>query len=220
MKGKSCSRAINYQEWLQPLTWTPPLNLLAAHRLSFDFKLRPFLLDLTAHSTCLHLPSTSPWIKCAGLEAYPPLLVSSFSSLLVIALLQTIPAICPMPQEKLSLRTCNDGTEMAFYVWKVDQSRVMPLTHLFVGWRMRFHGIRSTMALLSLEPNGKKGGSDHPEGLPSPPPWRLTSDTFHIPKTCRDSIRKLFCACFYGVLHNYRAICCKMGCRTDVPVWN
>ena len=36
--------------------------------------------------------------------------------------------------------------------------------------------------------------------------------------TCSDSIAKLFCACFYGVSHNYRAICCKMGYRTDVPV--
>ena len=26
-------------------------------------------------------------------------------------------------------------------------------------------------------------------------------------------------ACFYGVSYNYRAICCKMGYRTDVPVW-
>ena len=36
--------------------------------------------------------------------------------------------------------------------------------------------------------------------------------------TCSDSIAKLFRACFYGVSHNYRAICCKMGYRTDVPV--
>ena len=38
--------------------------------------------------------------------------------------------------------------------------------------------------------------------------------------TCSDSIAKLFRACFYGVSHNYRAICCKMGYRTDVPVSN
>ena len=36
--------------------------------------------------------------------------------------------------------------------------------------------------------------------------------------TCSDSIAKLFRACFCGVSHNYRAICCKMGYRTDVPV--
>ena len=36
--------------------------------------------------------------------------------------------------------------------------------------------------------------------------------------TCSDSIAKLFRACFYGVSHNYRAICCKMGYRTDVPL--
>ena len=36
--------------------------------------------------------------------------------------------------------------------------------------------------------------------------------------TCSDSIAKLFRACFYGVSHNYRAILCKMGYRTDVPV--
>ena len=36
--------------------------------------------------------------------------------------------------------------------------------------------------------------------------------------TCSDSIAKLSRACFYGVSHNYRAIRCKMGYRTDVPV--
>ena len=36
--------------------------------------------------------------------------------------------------------------------------------------------------------------------------------------TCHDSIAKLFRACFYGVSHDYRAIRCKMGYRTDVPV--
>ena len=35
---------------------------------------------------------------------------------------------------------------------------------------------------------------------------------------CSDSIAKRFCACFCGVSHNYRAICCKMGYRIDVPV--
>ena len=41
--------------------------------------------------------------------------------------------------------------------------------------------------------------------------------------TCSDSIAELVRAfflffIFYGVSHNYRAICCKMGYRTDVPV--
>ena len=36
--------------------------------------------------------------------------------------------------------------------------------------------------------------------------------------TCSDSIAKCFRACFRGVSHDYRAICCKMGYRTDVPV--
>ena len=36
--------------------------------------------------------------------------------------------------------------------------------------------------------------------------------------TCSDSIAKLFRTCFYGVSHNYRAICCKMGYRTYVSV--
>ena len=36
--------------------------------------------------------------------------------------------------------------------------------------------------------------------------------------TCSDSIAKLFRACFCGISHNYRAICCKMGYHTDVPV--
>ena len=35
---------------------------------------------------------------------------------------------------------------------------------------------------------------------------------------CSDSIAKLFRACFHGVLHNYRAIRCRMGYRTGVPV--
>ena len=36
--------------------------------------------------------------------------------------------------------------------------------------------------------------------------------------TCSDSIAKLLRACFCAVSHNYRAICCKMGYRTGVPV--
>ena len=36
--------------------------------------------------------------------------------------------------------------------------------------------------------------------------------------TCSDSIAKIFRACFCGVSHNYRAIRCKMGYRTDVSV--
>ena len=36
--------------------------------------------------------------------------------------------------------------------------------------------------------------------------------------TCSNSIAKPFRACFYGVSHDYRAICCKMGYYTDVPV--
>ena len=35
---------------------------------------------------------------------------------------------------------------------------------------------------------------------------------------CSDSIAKLFRACFYGISHTYRAIRCKMGYRTSVPV--
>ena len=38
--------------------------------------------------------------------------------------------------------------------------------------------------------------------------------------TCSDRIATLFCACFYGVSHNYRAICSKLGYRTDVLVGN
>ena len=38
--------------------------------------------------------------------------------------------------------------------------------------------------------------------------------------TCSNSIAKPFSACFYGVSHNYRAIYCKMGYRTDAPVRN
>ena len=34
--------------------------------------------------------------------------------------------------------------------------------------------------------------------------------------TCSDTIAKLFRTCFYRVSHTFRAICCKMGYRTDV----
>ena len=37
---------------------------------------------------------------------------------------------------------------------------------------------------------------------------------------CSDRIAWLFVACFSGVSHNYRAICCKMGYCTAVPVWD
>ena len=37
---------------------------------------------------------------------------------------------------------------------------------------------------------------------------------------CSDSIAKLFRACFPGVSHKYCAICCKMGYRTDMSVYN
>ena len=36
--------------------------------------------------------------------------------------------------------------------------------------------------------------------------------------TCSDSIAKFVRTCSCGVSHIYRAICCKMGYRTDVPV--
>ena len=42
----------------------------------------------------------------------------------------------------------------------------------------------------------------------------ISRDTFS------DSIAKLFRACFPGVSHKYRAICCKMGYRTDMSVSN
>ena len=37
--------------------------------------------------------------------------------------------------------------------------------------------------------------------------------------TCSDSIANLFRACFCGVSHSYRTICCKMGYRTDVSMF-
>ena len=42
----------------------------------------------------------------------------------------------------------------------------------------------------------------------------ISRDTFS------DSIAKLFRACFPGVSHRYRAICCKMGYRTGMSVQN
>ena len=36
--------------------------------------------------------------------------------------------------------------------------------------------------------------------------------------TLSDSIAKCFRACFPGVSHKYRVICCKMGYRTDMSV--
>ena len=63
----------------------------------------------------------------------------------------------------------------------------------------------------------------------SPRPWETDFYTpqvlggpaailFILRDTCRDSIAKRFRACFYGVSHNFRAIRCKMGYRTNVPV--
>ena len=46
----------------------------------------------------------------------------------------------------------------------------------------------------------------------------LTAILFISRNTCSDRITKLCCACFYGVSHNCRAIRCKMGYHTDVPV--
>ena len=40
----------------------------------------------------------------------------------------------------------------------------------------------------------------------------ISGDTFS------DSIAKIVRACFPGVSHKYRAICCKMGYRTDMSV--
>ena len=57
------------------------------------------------------------------------------------------------------------------------------------------------------------GGHDGEFGLRGP-----AAILFISRDTCSDSIAKLFRACFHGVSHNYRAICCKMGYRTDVPV--
>ena len=37
---------------------------------------------------------------------------------------------------------------------------------------------------------------------------------------CSNSIAKLFCACFYGISQNYRAVPCKMAYRTAVPARN
>ena len=52
--------------------------------------------------------------------------------------------------------------------------------------------------------------------------WDLTRGPaailFILRDTCSDSIAKLFRAWFCGVSHNYRAIRCIMGYRTDVPV--
>ena len=40
----------------------------------------------------------------------------------------------------------------------------------------------------------------------------ISRDTFN------NSIAKLFRACLPGISHKYRAICCKMGYRTDMSV--
>ena len=41
---------------------------------------------------------------------------------------------------------------------------------------------------------------------------------FILRDTFSDSIAKRFHACFPGVSHKYRAICCKMGYRTDMSL--
>ena len=46
-----------------------------------------------------------------------------------------------------------------------------------------------------------------------------TAMLFMSRATFSDSIAKLLLACFFnGISHNYRAMCCKMGYRTDMPV--
>ena len=55
--------------------------------------------------------------------------------------------------------------------------------------------------------------------------WRLLlrgpAAILFIPRdTSSDSIANLFRTCFMGVSHNYRAIRCKKGYRTDAPVSN
>ena len=53
----------------------------------------------------------------------------------------------------------------------------------------------------------------------SPAPLEAPAAILFISRdTCSDRIAKLFRACFHGVSHNYRAIRCKTGYRTDVPV--
>ena len=56
----------------------------------------------------------------------------------------------------------------------------------------------------------------HTLPLPLPPLRGPVAILFISRDTCSDSIAKLF----LWVSHNYRAICCKTGYRTDVPVWN
>ena len=49
-------------------------------------------------------------------------------------------------------------------------------------------------------------------------PYRPSSDTFHIAILAAIVSQNSFVLVFVGVSHSYRAICCKMGYRTDVPV--
>ena len=49
-------------------------------------------------------------------------------------------------------------------------------------------------------------------------PLRLAAVLLISRDACSDSIAKRFRVCFCGVSHNYRAIRCKMGYRTDVSV--
>ena len=54
-------------------------------------------------------------------------------------------------------------------------------------------------------------------------PKGLASEAWQLYFSHRDSIAKLFCACFLflkWVSHNSCTIRCKMGCHTNVPVWN
>ena len=48
-----------------------------------------------------------------------------------------------------------------------------------------------------------------------PPSYRPNSDTFISRDISSDSSAKLFRACFCGVSQSYRAICCKIGYRTE-----
>ena len=93
--------------------------------------------------------------------------------------------------------------------------------------RLALHGLRPSLihGLCAFVASNSRSMRLFPAALDTPldSPFSSTLSvhglhfTVYAPSSS-DSIAKLFRACFYGVSHNYRAICCKIGYRTDVPV--
>ena len=84
-----------------------------------------------------------------------------------------------------------------------------------------FGAPRMTHQMPLLHSETQRNHKDFSSGVPSNAVLVLRGPVailFIQRDTFSDSIAKLFRACFCGVSHNDRVICCKMGYRTDMSV--